>query len=79
MARIKSLGFFQKVVLAVVLAMAVVFTVVYAVTTARVGFSYKDAILVPAQEGRRHGLHRQGAGQKRPDHRGSGRGRDLSV
>ena len=51
MARIKSLGFFQKVVLAVVLAMAVVFTVVYAVTTARVGFSYKDAILVPAQEG----------------------------
>ena len=51
MARIKSLGLFQKVVLAVVLAMAVVFTVVYAVTTARVGFSYKDAILVPAQEG----------------------------
>ena len=50
MARIKSLGFFQKVVLAVVLAMVVVFTVVYAVTTARVGFSYKDAILVPAQE-----------------------------
>ena len=51
MARIKSLGLFQKVVLAVVLAMAVVFTVVYAVTTARVGFSYQDAILVPAQEG----------------------------
>ena len=50
MARIKSLGLFQKVVLAVVLAMVVVFTVVYAVTTARVGFSYKDAILVPAQE-----------------------------
>ena len=50
MARIKSLGFFQKVVLAVVLAMAVVFTVVYAVTTARVGYSYQDAILVPAQE-----------------------------
>lgn len=50
MARIKSLGFFQKVVLAVVLAMVVVFTVVYAVTTARVGYSYQDAILVPAQE-----------------------------
>ena len=50
MARIKSLGVFQKVVLAVVLAMAVVFTVVYAVTTARVGYSYQDAILVPAQE-----------------------------
>ena len=50
MDRIKSLGFFQKVVLAVVLAMVVVFTVVYAVTTARVGYSYQDAILVPAQE-----------------------------
>lgn len=50
MARIKSLGLFQKVVLAVVLAMVVVFTVVYAVTTARVGYSYQDAILVPAQE-----------------------------
>ena len=40
MARIKSLGLFQKVVLAVVLAMAVVFTVVYAVTISRVGYSY---------------------------------------
>lgn len=50
MARIKSLGLFQKVVLAVVLAMVVVFTVVYAVTTAQVGYSYQDAILVPAQE-----------------------------
>lgn len=50
MARIKSLGFFQKVVLAVVLAMVVVFTVVYAVITARVGYSYQDAILVPVQE-----------------------------
>lgn len=50
MARIKSLRFYQKVILIAIFVMIVVFTVLYAITTARVGFSYQDAIFVPSQE-----------------------------
>ena len=51
MKRIKSLSVFQKAVLLCLAAMVVVFTVLYPATLARVGFAYRDAILVPRQEG----------------------------
>ncbi len=50
MERIRELTRFQKGVLLLLLIMAVAFTAVYAVTTARVGYSYRDEILVPRQE-----------------------------
>ncbi len=50
MERIKALDRYQKVVLIFITAMVLVFTVVYSTTIARVGFSYKDEILVPSQE-----------------------------
>ena len=48
--RIKNLNKYQKGFLAVIIAMVLIFTVVYAVTISRVGFAYKDAILVPSEE-----------------------------
>ena len=50
MDRIKALDTFQKVVLAVMIVLALVFAVLYAKTVSRVGFSYKDTILVPSRE-----------------------------
>ena len=48
--RIKSLNRYQKGVLIFMIAVTLVFAVVYPMTTSRVGFEYKDIILVPSQE-----------------------------
>lgn len=50
MERIKSLNRYQKGVLIIMITMALVFAVVYPMTISRVGFEYKDTILVPSQE-----------------------------
>ena len=50
MERIKNLNLYQKSILILMLVMALVFAVHYPVTIARVGYEYKDAILVPSQE-----------------------------
>ena len=50
MKRIKCLGRYQKGILLLMAVMVLVFAVVYAVTIAREGFVYRDAILVPNQE-----------------------------
>lgn len=50
MKRIKALNGYQKVVLLVVLALAVVFSVLYPLTLSREGYLYEDTILVPSQE-----------------------------
>ena len=41
---------YQKGILIVMVIMALVFAVVYSITISRVGFEYKDTILVPSQE-----------------------------
>ena len=48
--RIKNLNKYQKGFLAAIIVMVLIFTVVYAVTISRVGFAYKNAILVPSEE-----------------------------
>ena len=50
MQRIKNLNGYQKGLLLLLLAMALVFAVVYHVTVSRVGILYQDAIFVPAEE-----------------------------
>lgn len=50
MEKIRSLNGYQKGILIVMLAMTLIFAVIYPRTIARVGFRYKDTILVPAQE-----------------------------
>lgn len=50
MERIKNLNLYQKSILILMLVMALVFAVLYPVTISRVGYEYKDAILVPSQE-----------------------------
>ncbi len=50
MEKIKSLKHYQKGVLIVMMAMVLVFAVVYPMTISRVGFEYKDTIFVPSQE-----------------------------
>lgn len=50
MERIKCLGGYQKGLLFIMVAMIIVFTMLYPITIARVGFAYKDAILVPNYE-----------------------------
>lgn len=50
MGRIKSLNFYQKSILIVMIVMVLVFSVVYYMAISRVGFEYKDTILVPSQE-----------------------------
>lgn len=49
MKRIKSLNHYQKGILLFMIAMTLVFSVLYPMTILRVGFAYKDAILVPVQ------------------------------
>ena len=51
MTKIRDLTRFQKILLLLCAAMTAVFTVLTAVTTARVGLLYKDTILVPRTEG----------------------------
>ena len=50
MERIKRLNWYQKSILIFMLAMALVFAVVYHMTIARVGVLYQNAIFVPAEE-----------------------------
>lgn len=50
MERIKSLGRYSKALLLALVAMAVAFSAVYAVTISRVGYLYKDKILIPSTE-----------------------------
>lgn len=50
MERIKSLTRYPKVVLFLMTVLVLLFAVLYFRTTSRVGFEYKDAILVPSQE-----------------------------
>lgn len=50
MEKIKGLNRYQKGVLIFMIAMALVFAVVYPMTISKVGFEYKDTILVPSQE-----------------------------
>ena len=50
MEKIKSLDWFQKVILLIVTVMVFVFTVIYAVASSKKGFLYRDKILVPHEE-----------------------------
>lgn len=50
MEKIKSLNRYQKGVLLFMIAMSLIFAVVYPITISRVGFEYKDKILTPGQE-----------------------------
>jgi len=46
MDRIKKLNFYQKAILLIMLAMALVFAPVYHKTVSKVGYEYRDVILV---------------------------------
>ena len=50
MGKIKSLNCYQKSVLIFMIAMILIFAVIYPITISRVGYKYNDAILVPTQE-----------------------------
>ena len=50
MQRIKNLNLYQKGILVLMIAMALVFAVIYHVTIARVGVLYQDSIFVPSEE-----------------------------
>lgn len=50
MERIKNLNLYQKAILILMVAMALVFAVLYPVTISRVGYAYKDAVLIPHRE-----------------------------
>lgn len=51
MERLKNLDRFQKIILVLAAALVLLFSVLYPVTIARKGFSYRGAILVPKQSG----------------------------
>lgn len=51
MTRIKALNLYQTETLLFLLVLTLVFSVLYPRTIARVGFSYRDTILVPSQNG----------------------------
>jgi hypothetical protein len=50
MERIKCLGRYQKGILILLGAMVIVFTVLYSVANARVGYAYENAILIPHKD-----------------------------
>ena len=50
MERIKKLNLYQKIILLLLSAMLVAFTIAYSIVTSRVGYAYKKAILVPNTE-----------------------------
>ncbi len=47
--RLKDLSYYQKAVLIVMMVMALIFAVIYPKTISRVGYKYKDSILIPIQ------------------------------
>lgn len=51
MERIKELGRYQKGLLLVLIAMVLIFTVVYSIFASQVGFVYKDAFMEKSTEG----------------------------
>ncbi len=50
MESIKEMTWFQSGILLLLVAMVLVFAVVYAITTSQVGYAFRDEILVPGQE-----------------------------
>lgn len=50
MDRIKELNRYQKAILLLLVAMIIVFGVIYSVVTSRVGYSYMEKILLPSEE-----------------------------
>ena len=50
MERIKNLNLYQKSILILMLVMALLFAVLYPMTILKVGYEYKNAVLVPHQE-----------------------------
>ena len=50
MEKIKSLNGYQKGLLIFMTAMTLIFAIIYPITISRVGYRYKDAILVPIQD-----------------------------
>ena len=50
MKRIKELNSYQKGLLIFMIAMTLLFAIVYPITISKVGYRYNDAILVPTQE-----------------------------
>lgn len=50
MERIKKLGGFEKFIALVLIVMVVVFAVLYALITSRVGYAYKGSILTSTTE-----------------------------
>lgn len=49
MEKIKSLNSYQKGILIFMIAMVLVFAIVYPKTISKVGFDYKDTIFVPSE------------------------------
>lgn len=50
MERIKNLNLYQKSILILMLVMALLFAVLYPMTILKVGYEYKNSVLVPHQE-----------------------------
>ena len=50
MERIKSLNVYQKILLIILIAAAIIFSIVFLVRRSRVGFEYHNAVLVPSEE-----------------------------
>ena len=50
MEKLKELNHYQKGVLIFMIVMALIFAVIYPTTISRVGFAYKDKILIPTEE-----------------------------
>ena len=50
MERIKNLNLYQKSILILMLVMALLFAVLYPMTISKVGYEYKNSVLVPHQE-----------------------------
>lgn len=50
MERVKNLNRYQKGILLLLAVMVIVFGVIYGIVTSRVGFLYKDTILLPTEE-----------------------------
>jgi hypothetical protein len=66
MERIRNLNHYQKAILLFMIAMSLIFAVIYPRTISRVGYSYNEVILVPTQgngntvySGEIHGKHAQ--------------------
>ena len=51
MERIRSLGRYQKGILILLAAMLLLFTALYPIILSREGFLYRDALLIPSEEG----------------------------